>query len=337
MQNTLIQVTATSTINTYFLALVPAYKTLNVTATAQARYARVQLTLVIDRTGSMVNNAPGTTLPDAINLFAEQFDNVQDTVAMVSFANDQTVDVPMMTGGFQSPVESAANGMPARFNGGTFSDGALQLAYTEEQKNMGLTGNIVHAVFFTDGQANTIQTPLTCTGGGNLLSGTWNIGGMDPPNNNLIAFMSTDNTSYKGKNCPGKGNNVIAYPLNNTPPNGGSCASQNDGSSNACNGDFLSTVTGTMLKTTWANVNADALQRAVTDANTMRANNIIVYTIGLGADPQASFLCQVANDPCSSTYNPNLPVGEYVPAANASQLGAAFQEIANNIHLRLVQ
>lgn len=339
---TLVTVTATTTINTYFLALVPGFKTLNVTASAQARYARVQMTLVIDRTGSMKQNAPGNTLPNAMIGFIDDFDNVYDTVALVSFANDQTIDVPMMTGGFLTPVTAAANAMPGRFAGGTFSDGGLKVAITEEQLNMGLSPNIIKAVvFFTDGQANTIQRTVTCQGNGHnnaVESGTWNIGGTDAPTTSVY-FLSTSNTAYKSPICPG--NNAIAYPLNINPSNT-ICASQNDNSTGVCNGKFTSSINGNQLSINTTNVRADALNDAILDSNTLRANNVIVYAIGLGADPQASYLCQIANDPCltfggNPSYNPNLPSGEYQPAANASQLAAAFQEIANNMHLRLLQ
>jgi Flp pilus assembly protein TadG len=330
--DTVIQVTATSTINTYFLAMLPGYQTLNVTETAQARYARVQMTLVLDRTGSMVWNAPGNSLPNAVTLFINQFNDSTDSVAVVTFANDQTNDFGMHTGNFQSAVTNIANGLPGRFQGATFSDGALQMALTQEQINLGLTGNIIHAVvFFTDGNANTIETALTCTKAGNLPSGIWNIGGYDTPQN-LVGFVSTNVTS---SSC--------SHPLNTNPNN--ACAAQTDGSTDVCNGKFPSTVTGKPTTISWANVNADALNRAVTDANTMRADNIIVYSIGLHGSSgvlDTTFLCEIANDPCTAyggnpLYNPNLPVGEMVLATDSTQLAAAFQQIADAIHLRLLR
>jgi len=251
----------------------------------------------------------------------------------------------MMTGGFQTPVTNIANGIVGRFGGGTFSDGALKLAITEENLSMGLTPNIIKAVvFFTDGQANTVQRTVTCQGGANgVQSGTWNMGGTDAPSTSVY-FLSTSNANYAKPICPpGSGNhNAIAYPININPDqNGEYCASQSDGKS-VCNGTFTSSITGKQLAITTDDVRPDALNDAILDSNTLRANNVIVYAIGLGADPQASFLCQVANDPCPTyggnpSYNPNLPTGQYVPVADSTQLDSAFQEIANNIHLRLLQ
>jgi Flp pilus assembly protein TadG len=326
MQNTLIQVTATSTINTYFLALIPAYRTLNVTATAQARYARVQMTLVLDRTGSMTTNAPGNSLQNAAINFVNQWDNTSDSLAEVSFANDATLDYSMHTGGFQQPITNAINAI--QFKGATFSDGALQLAFQQEQINLGLTGNIIHVVvFFTDGNANTVQNQLVCTKGAlqSAKSVNWNIGGFDPATGQtvgtLVGFM-TPNTNTGSTNC-----------------------TESNGSQSCCASTFPSTLTGTQMAINWTNVNADALNRAVQDANTMRANNIFVYAIGLhgGAGVlDSSFLCQIANDPCTSyggnpSYNANLPVGEFILVTDSSGLSAAFQQVANDIHLRLLQ
>jgi Flp pilus assembly protein TadG len=343
MGNKVLTVTATSTIQPYFLSLLPAFQTLNVSARAEARYARVKMTVVIDRTGSMTTSDPTNELPGAMINFITQFDNVTDTVALITFANNWTTDVPMNTGGFQAPVTAVANGIRARFNGGTFTDGALQEAFIEEEAPVSppLTGNIVNVVvLFTDGQANTIQVPLTCSAKTSLQSGTWNVGGTDSAGD--VDFMTTSNTYYQTHKCS---NGITAYPLNSNPPNNSDCAGQTDNRQSACDGLFPSTLTGTNMPLTHANVTADAKNRAVLDTNNMRNNNIVVYTIGLGDfdDTLNTFMCEMANDPCPSyksgnpMYNPALPVGQYVLAVNSTQLDAAFQEIANSIHLRLLQ
>jgi len=338
--NSLVTVTATASVKTYCMGLLPTFQQLNVSFSSQARYARVQMTLVLDRTGSMTSNAPGTSLPDAVSDFIGQFDDVKDTVALISFANDNTIDFPMQTGGFQSSITSIANGMPGRFNGATYSDGALLAAITEESLPMGLTGTIVHAVvFFTDGNANTVQTRLTCSSGSVNTGTIWNIGGLDSPPNqsNIVGFVSTNNPP---SNCRSNG------PLNSNPTY--ECGTQGDvppnNPSNFCNGTFQ-TGTGTQANLTFANVNSDALNRSVQDANIMRAAGYVVYSVGLHGPSGVlnnTFLCQIANDPClayggNPTFDPNLPSGEFVPASDYTQLGSAFQEVANNIHLRLVQ
>jgi Flp pilus assembly protein TadG len=349
---TLLTVTATSTIKTFFIGLLPTFSTLNVSSSATARFARVEMTLVIDRTGSMKNNDPNNLLPNAITSFVDDFDNLTDSLAMISFANDQTIDFPMQTGNFQTGISNIAKNYASRFQGATFSDGALQLAQTEEAINLNLPTSVVHVVvFFTDGNANTIQTPLTCTAAGNVPSapapGGWRIGGTDPPNNTEVGFVTS---SVAGACSPINGN--PANFCNYSRTCGGT---QNDGTTTCCNGQFTS-LSGPQT-ITWAHVNADALNRAIADANAMRATTpaTIVYAIGLkGPDGvlDKGFLCQIANDPstgtgngpdgypyCSSyfTYNPNTPQGQMVLASNSSELTAAFQQIASDIRLRLMQ
>jgi hypothetical protein len=90
-----------------------------------------------------------------------------------------------------------------------------------------------------------------------------------------------------------------------------------------------------MLALTQQNIANDAAYRAVQVANSMRAQGIVVYSIGLGTLISEPFLDQIANDSKSATYNPNEPIGEAVFSANGSGLDAAFQTIASAILLRL--
>ncbi len=345
--DTLITVTATSTIQTYFIGLLPSFRTLNVSASAQAQYARVEMTIVIDRTGSMASNAPGTSLGDAITSFVGYFDDTYDSVAMISFANDQTIDFPMTTGNFKASIGTAAANYRNRFRGATFSDGALQLAHTVDSTVLPIVGNVVHVVvFFTDGDANTVEGPLTCTGSGNVKSGTWTFGGFD--DGSTVGFMTSDQSYYQtASNCPDNNSRYsdVFYPLNNNPYD--ACNTQ-AGGSGACNGLFT-TLAGTQQTLTWTHVNADALNRAVADANAMRAATppTIVYAVGLNGTSgvlHPLFLCQIANDPSAycaglgyTATTPQLTQGIFALASDSSQLQAAFQQIASDIRLRLLQ
>ena len=72
---------------------------------------------------------------------------------------------------------------------------------------------------------------------------------------------------------------------------------------------------------------SDAMYRAVKVAQAMQANNIFVYSIGMGTAITGAnnavaeeFLREVANDPNAATYNPNLPQGEAVFASTSADL-----------------
>src|ERR1039457_7666567 len=80
-KNTAIEVKATVIINTYFIRVLPAWKTLSVGSDAQATRANVIMGLVLDHSGSMkpdcgppCGSAGGSTLPDAVASFISFFD-----------------------------------------------------------------------------------------------------------------------------------------------------------------------------------------------------------------------------------------------------------------------
>jgi hypothetical protein len=77
----------------------------------------------------------------------------------------------------------------------------------------------------------------------------------------------------------------------------------------------------------------------------MRTENpgMYIYSVGLGSSVDQAFLQQIANDPASSTYDPNQPEGQAVFASNcpssqcSAELQQVFQTIAAKILLRLTQ
>jgi Flp pilus assembly protein TadG len=298
--NAVVNVTATATINTFFLGLLSGYKTLNINATAQATRPQLIMSLVLDRSGSMNLNGGAQALPPAVDNFLTYFDNNTDQVADVSFSSIATIDVPIGTG-FVGPITTAVNKMV--FGGGTFSQAGLQDGQAQINSIPVAAGaDVVKvAVFFTDGWANTVNNTLNCPP-----STSVNFGGCAPPEAAVgwcsgISFMKP------------------------TTGNGMACGAT----------QFPSQLTGSTEPITEANVSNDAMYRSVQVANAMQAQNIVIYSIGLGDKISEAFLQQVANDPASSTFNPNAPVGAAVFAPTAADLQGVFQTIASEILLRL--
>jgi Flp pilus assembly protein TadG len=342
--NSVATVSATSTINTFFIGMLPQFKTLNVASIAQAKAARVELTLVLDRTGSMNGDGGAAALPSSVGDFITYFDNKNDMVALVSFANNVTVDVPMMDGGFQTPVVNVANAM--QFIGSTYSDGGLQQALLTETTYVPPVGSNPSKVvlFFTDGNSNTIEDIPTCSGG-STPSGptiTWNFGGWD--DGKTVVFLSTSDKADFSK--------TPFYPLNSNPVVKGKAVNQcQETNSDSCciKGTFNSHVAGKPQPINWTTVsgpNGDARYRTIQDANAMRAAGITVYAIGLGTalepvDPV--FICEVANDPgsyCAGlgfVTNTSMPAGLSEFVTSGSDLNAAFQTIASIIRLRMTE
>ncbi|HZU42787.1 MAG TPA: TadE/TadG family type IV pilus assembly protein [Terriglobales bacterium] len=297
-----VTVNATATIKTFFMRMLPQYKTLQVSANAQATRPKLIMSLVLDRSGSMNLNGGAQALPPAVQTFIDMFDDSLDHVAMVSFSSIPTVDVPIRTY-FQLPIINAANAM--KFGGATFAQGGL-LDAQAQINSVPATGNVIKvAVFFTDGWANTNQDTLSCGSAQTLL----NYGGCSPPEAAVgwcgpgFAFMN-----------PNTGSQV-------------SCGAT----------QFYSQQYKMMETLNITNISNDALYRAIQLSNQMRAQGIVVYSIGLGDKISQTFLQQIANDPNSPTFDPTQPVGEAVFAPTANDLQGVFQTIASKILLRLTQ
>jgi Flp pilus assembly protein TadG len=300
--NAVVNVNATATINTFFLGLVPGLGTLQVSSGAQTTRPKLIMSLVLDKSGSMNLNGGAQALPPAVDNFLTYFDNSTDQVADVSFSSVASVDVPMGTN-FLNPITHAVNKMP--FGGATYSQAGLLYGQTQINSVTVPAGeNVVKvAVFFTDGWANTVEDTLNCPP-----STLLNYGGCAPPE----AAVGW---------CSG------IYFMNPTNGNGTSCGAT----------QFPSQVAGGMEPLTENNIANDAMYRAVQVANSMRAQGIVIYSIGLGDKISQAFLQQIANDPASSTFNASEPVGQAVFAPTANDLDAVFQSIASEILLRLSQ
>ena len=178
---TLVNVNATATIKTFFMRMLPNRETFSVSDSAQATRGKLVMSLVLDRSGSMTGNGGSTALPPAVTTFINYFDNNNDEVAMISFASNATIDVPIGYN-FITPITNAVNAMRSKFGGGTFGPGGITDAKAQNDSVSVLPGqNVVKVmVYFTDGYVNTIQDTFACTSKwGNTL---YNYGGFDADN-----------------------------------------------------------------------------------------------------------------------------------------------------------
>jgi Mg-chelatase subunit ChlD len=310
--NSVVNVTATATINTFFIRILPGFGTLKISANAQATRPKLVMSIILDKSGSMTLNGGSTALGPAVTNFIGYFDNVSDQVAMISFQSiSNPADVTMRTS-FKTPITNAVNAMV--FGGGTFSDAGLRNGQTQITNVPVVAGqNVVKvAVFFTDGWANTINNQLNCPAKTNL-----NFGGCAPPESAV---------NWCGTAGP---------PLNVfwIDPNSGSTLAAN--SCTAATFPLASNGANQVLNQT--NVATEAAYRSVQAAIAMRNLNIVVYSIGLGDKISQSFLQQVANDPASATFDSSKPVGQAVFAPTSADLQSVFQTIASKILLRMSQ
>ncbi len=306
-----INVSATTNINTFFARVLPQFQTLTVGSSAQSTRANVQMTLVLDRSGSMKKNDGYLALPIAVQTFLTYFSDSLDEVALASFASDATLDVGLKHT-FTSAINAAVSGFD--YTGGTYAQGGLLLAQAQESVNLPNTLKVV--VYFTDGWANTNLDTLSCS------PNPINYGGCAPPEQ---AVNWCSGISFWFPSNP--------YPNNPPSCNSTSFRAQQPGNSGAL----------TPTSTGQANIANDAMYRAIQLANTMRANNVVFYSIGLGDKISTTFLQQIANDPASPTFDSSKPQGMAVFATSCpgtscvSDLQQKFQTVATDILLRLSQ
>jgi len=315
--NTVLDVTATVNINTFFLRALPAlpfysgqsWKTLTVGSTAEATRANLIMALVLDDSGSMRNNGGSGALPGAVSSFISQFSPTIDQLAMVTFDSAGSVAVPMEYN-FVTDINNAVNAMT--FPSTTCSDQGLTNGFAQIL-NTPVTANenvIQVLVFFTDGMANTFNY-------------TFNCGSRNIDYNDNLYDPTTGNSSSTGCTIPGTISSI-------NPLNGNLTA--NAVNTSSCDA-----------------MHTEAENRAEWIAWLARNQNYIIYSIGMGSPGDTGecngdfpvlnpvFLEDVANTTDSQTYQSTQQAGDYAVAADAGQLEQVFQTIASKILLRLTK
>jgi Flp pilus assembly protein TadG len=311
--NQFITVDATATTRTFFVRILPTWKTMTVKSSAQATRAKVIMSVVLDHSTSMspppLGNGGSTQMPPAVTNFVNNFDDVNDRVSMVSFAQWATANVPVRTA-FKAPIKTAVMNLAYTGPGGaiyyTGSEPGLTTGLAQNQSVVVTPGeNVIKAiVFFTDGMANTFQYPFKCGAVTNNLNiDAW--GNLYNPTNGATRTGCTIPTTISSINPPGTVRTSDCFAMHN-----------------------------------------EAEARAITIADQARQQGMYVYCIGLG-DPNApgecgnpvinlDFLRQVANDPDAGVnYKKNLPTGEALVTSDPAMLNELFQRIADRILLRL--
>jgi Flp pilus assembly protein TadG len=296
--NKRIGVNANVLLNTYFIRLLPQWKTMNVKAYAQASRARLVMGIALDRSGSMSTNGGAAALPGAVNTFISFFDDATDRAALSSYADHARLDVSMRHT-FKSLIGTAANNL--YFGGWTYSHGGIDIA-RNQIVNTPLEPNenvLKVLIFFTDGLANSFLGDVECSTRHVfrslvLVPGSGDRDFRDPADGDTVRCSRDPNTFYSQQ-----------YSSNRTR------------NSN--------------------NVTAEGKYRAEQSAAIARTSGILVFAIGLGNDIDRTSLRKMANDPASGSFNPDQPAGVAVFAPTAADLDTAFRQIAAKILLRLTQ
>jgi Flp pilus assembly protein TadG len=327
--NILINVSATTSMNTFFIGVLPDWKQLRVSSAGQAVRVKLDMHLVLDRSGSMLppsqsGNNGCAALPQAVSDFIDLFSEDTDRVGVASFASHAKVDVPLKQS-FKDDAKNAVQNWCGKCGGQTFADGGMTLAYTALQNEPGGAANAARVVvFFTDGYANTFLDSFGCAGQAPVLM-TLATNHEKPGDGNTFGYYNDPATGTVYAYCLDLDNRATCGLASY------SCIPTNTTFASIAGGDRDISV---------FNVWNEGRLRALDTARRLRTDPerpTTIYSIGLGNTIDRDFLKEIANDPGSPNYNPNQPQGMAVFAPTAADLQSVFQTIASQILLRLTR
>ncbi|BFM17411.1 hypothetical protein R50073_35940 [Maricurvus nonylphenolicus] len=333
-----VNISASADVPTYFMHLADI-DGLEVGALTQVTRRDLDMVLVLDTSGSL--NSPAgtpTKLRDASVNFINKFVDAAggDRVGLVVYASGAIIEEPIdktATRGFdKAQVTSDINGLT--FSGITASGEALRRAYDELNAiPEALRSSLRVIVFFSDGAPNTVAAQFA-TGGGSITGDLFSETSAGGPPNRL--WRNDLRNTFLGT----AGINIL--------PSQGLGGVDTDSYNNS---RTLTPPAGSANSNTRCNINKAGRNMVENMANTVRDDDIRVYTLGLGAQLQAlevgfcgygseeegeNILKRLANTTDSDSYDSDQFPGLYVFAENADELDEAFNTIASEI-LRLTK
>lgn len=333
-----VDISASAEVPTYFMHLAN-FDGIEVGALTQVTRRDLDMILVLDTSGSL--NSPAgtpTKLRDASVNFINKFVDAPggDRVGLVVYASGAIIEEPIdktSTRGFdKAQMTSDINGLT--FSGITASGEALRRAYDELNAiPEALRSSLRVIVFFSDGAPNTVAAQFA-TGGGSITGDLFSETSAGGPPNRL--WRNDLRNTFLGT----AGINVL--------PSQGLGGIDTDSYNNS---RTLTPPAGSVNSNNRCNINKASRNMVENMANSVRDDDIRLYTLGLGAQLQAlevgfcgygseeegeNILKRLANTTDSDTYDSDQFPGLYVFAENADELDEAFNTIASEI-LRLTK
>lgn len=300
-----VWMTASRPLPTIFLKAV-GLDELNVGSTATAAVPPVDLVLVIDQSASLGIVGAWDDLQRAARDFVRRFDDDIDQMGLVSF-NTRGTDRHSISHGFTEPIRHDILAMSSA--GWTNYGEGLRLAYDQITSATVRDRSVKVVVFFTDGRPTAFRGE---------------IGGED-------RVMAIEQTNPVHR-LAGYFDDPDHLPSDVMPRYSG------------CRNVVVCPVWVEALAATGHALLGDRIahQDGRDRANDIRAAGVYLYTIGLGdpsADPAFTpnhdFMRELAN--VDGAVDPGQPRGKYYFAPDVSQLDAVFQQLAQDLLVRLAQ
>jgi Flp pilus assembly protein TadG len=369
-----VKVTATANVHTFFIRYLSQWASVPVSALAVSTRGKLAMSIVLDRSGSMSTDGGGAAIQAGVPIFVNDFDDTLDSVALISFSSNTTIDFAM-SNHFKTPITNAVKNM--NFIGGTFGTGAgsnpvlltdpnappLSMAKLQNDTILPKPGqNLTKAVvYFTDGLMNAVQDKIYCLGpSGNGTTQTLiNYGGYDT-GSNYVAFLDPTCSPNSSGGCTNESGHVSQWDLCN-----GSCPS---GFKYSTGSAICTTKAGAIVtkftpqqpgncgdgyappcQFSRQNVTSEAQYRAIQTAIALRTDTtlptVYIYTIGLNdpkhpmAQSTKDFLAGLANDPAYPlTYIKGQPAGEffYIPDCPGSNCTPELTAVFQTIAAKIL-
>lgn len=359
-----VNASATATMPTTFMRVLAGDTVVAPSAAGEAIRRDLDVMLVMDTSGSLgPPTSPSSVFPTLksaaktsfINRFASGTNG--DRVGLASFSSGAVVDVQInktAARGFnRTTINNAIDALP--LGGATASAEGMRKALDELNAiPPNVRSSLRVILFFSDGAPNIIngtfprQSASAVTG--NLYSETASQTLNDGRGRSLCrdsdgacrVFPENQRNGNESWYSTGNSSDVDGPRITSLPLTG-------SGSVNLSSYNNRRTINGSPYSNNRCNVNKAARNMVENIANTARAQEVRIYTIGLGDalnnlevtfcgygnnERGATILRRLANTADSDTFNAAQPQGLYCHAATASELDRCFSTIASEI-LRL--
>jgi hypothetical protein len=300
-----------------------------VSSSGVAQQRRVEIMLVLDRSGSMSENGGITGVKNGANAFVDFFTSTQaeDKMGLVSYSTGVTADCPLANN-FAPAMHGAINAM--RANGWTNAEDGIDQAdgpsgFTPQAGVLPQNRIPQFLVFFTDGRANSFR--------GTFVRGNTTFDAVAQENSNCDPGdqnAGLGNTLYDATTGNALGLNSNPIPTGDGLPAGSACGAGTNThwvimDAYPINGHPFPYcgIQENSIMSPYVCGMAETL--ALLHAGEMKNAGVTVYSIGLGNLINEDFLKDIASSPSL-----------YYHAPTANDLKAIFQHIALDIKLRLV-
>ncbi len=333
-----VMMTASRPLPTTFMRVL-GQRSLDIGSGATAAVPPVDLTLVLDQSGSLEREGAWGDLQTAASEFVTHFDDGIDQVGLVSF-QARAVDRFLLGHDFTTPIQQRIAVM--RSAGDTNTGEGLRLAGLQMQGPAVRPSSVKVVVFFTDGRPTALRTFLGSGGEPPDFDDALDDRleqGEDEDSFDLDALDDGDDDDQGG----GGEDRVIAV----TTTIRGTIRGYFDNPDNLPT-DETATPDGCAGVPDCFGWDEDDVRNGarfdgIVEAEAIRRAGITIYTIGLGnpnnpnpiLQPDLDYLRAIANE--KGVSDPDQPHGKMYFAPTPKDLEAVFQQVAQDLLVRLAR